>query len=205
LQSCLLERRGKMTFEKWLQHRLNLAGAYPSLDEDGIVGRKTIKALKELQDASGFRVTGVADAATVTALREQGVPIAQVPHQTPPWYSLALTKMGLIETRDNKELREFLRSDGATLGDPAKLPWCGDFVETCIAVTLPDEALPSNPYWALNWLKFGRSIPTTQAYLGAVAVFKREGGGHVGFVAGHDKSYVHVLGGNQSNSVSISR
>jgi uncharacterized protein (TIGR02594 family) len=111
--------------------------------------------------------------------------------------------MGLSETRNRSELMTFLRSDGNTLGDPSKLPWCGDFVQTCIAVALPREPVPVNPYWALNWLKFGRSIDAP--HLGAIAVFKRPGGGHVAFVAGHDANYVHTLGGNQSNTVSISR
>ena len=198
-----------MTFEQWLQHRLNLNGTYPPLVEDGVAGRLTIKALKSFQQAKGLGVTGIADSATVSALRTSLVvdPVSpsKIPAQEPPWYSLALTKMGLVETRDKKELEAFLRSDGATLGDPTKLPWCGDFVETCIAVTLPKESLITNPYWALNWLKFGVSVPISQVYRGAICVFKREGGGHVGFVAGHDASYVHVLGGNQSNSVSISR
>lgn len=196
------------TFEKWLQHRLNLGGAYPPLDEDGVVGRLTIRALKEFQVTRGLRVTGLADAATVNELRTvdgKDTPQRDVPKHTPPWYSLALTKMGLVETRDKKELSDFLKSDGAFLGDPSRLPWCGDFVETCIAVSLPREALPTNPYWALNWLKFGKSLPSDGFYQGAIAAFKREGGGHVGFVAGHDSNYVHVLGGNQSNSVSISR
>jgi hypothetical protein len=54
-------------------------------------------------------------------------------------------------------------------------------------------------------LKFGKSLPIDAFYLGAVAVFERPGGGHVAFVAGHDAEFVHTLGGNQSNSVSISR
>ena len=53
----------------------------------------------------------------------------------------------------------WLKRDGRSLGDPGKNPWCGDFVETCIRMGLPDEpllgALGTNPYWARNWLLFG--------------------------------------------------
>jgi hypothetical protein len=38
-----------------------------------------------------------------------------------------------------------------------------------------------------------------------VLVFKRSGGGHVGLCVGHDDSAFHVLGGNQSDRVSIAR
>ena len=36
-------------------------------------------------------------------------------------------------------------------------------------------------------------------------VFKRKGGGHVGLYVGHDASAFHVLAGNQSDRVSITR
>lgn len=35
--------------------------------------------------------------------------------------------------------------------------------------------------------------------------FTRPGGGHVGLYVGEDASHYHILGGNQSNSVRISR
>lgn len=83
---------------------------------------------------------------------------------------------------------------------------CGDFVETCIALALPQETLPRNPYLARNWLTFGKKSGPA---LGAVAVFwrgSRNGtSGHVGFYAGEDATHIHVLGGNQSNRVSIAR
>jgi hypothetical protein len=41
--------------------------------------------------------------------------------------------------------------------------------------------------------------------LGDVLVFTRNGGGHVGFYVAEDKDCYHVLGGNQSNSVTITR
>jgi hypothetical protein len=36
-------------------------------------------------------------------------------------------------------------------------------------------------------------------------VFKRAGGGHVGFYVGEDKDAYHILGGNQSDMVSVAR
>lgn len=123
-----------------------------------------------------------------------------------PWMIEARRVLGRHEVRDNGWLRKWLRSDGKTLGDPAKLPWCGDFVETCIRLALPSEPFPGalgeNPYWARNWVFLGDQI---QPAYGCVLVFGRQGGGHVGFAVGEDDSAFHVLGGNQSNAVTIAR
>ena len=45
-----------------------------------------------------------------------------------------------------------------------------------------------------------------EAALGDVLVFARpKGGGHVGLYVGEDETAFHVLGGNQSDAVSITR
>jgi hypothetical protein len=79
-------------------------------------------------------------------------------------------------------------------------------VETCIRMGLPDEplagALGTNPYWARNWLQFGQAVPPVT---GAVLVFARGSGGHVGFAVGQDDTHFHVLGGNQSDAVTVAR
>jgi uncharacterized protein (TIGR02594 family) len=58
-----------------------------------------------------------------------------------------------------------------------------------------------DPLWALNWNSFGNKL-SEPAY-GAIIVFSRTGGGHVGFYVGEDDKHWHVLGGNQSDKVSI--
>lgn len=82
-----------------------------------------------------------------------------------------------------------------------EIPWCGLFVaECCRAAGLE---VVERPLWALNWAKWGN--PVTEAMLGDVLTFKRNGGGHVGIYVGEDNTHYHVLGGNQNNSVSVSR
>lgn len=123
-----------------------------------------------------------------------------------PWLIEAKKMFGKHETRDNAELKEYLRSDGKTLGDPDALPWCGDYVETVIKNSLPNERLVGplgeNPYWARNWAQFGRHV---EPCYGCVLVFERDKGGHVGFAVGEDETDFYVLGGNQSDSVNIVR
>lgn len=146
-------------------------------------------------------------AAAVAWLTARGAP---APHALPvtdlPWMAQAKRVLGRHETRDNGWLRKWLRSDGRTLGDPAQLPWCGDFVETCIRLALPKEPFPGalgeNPYWARNWLRLGFATALTY---GAIVVFSRGTGGHVGFAVGQNEGAIHVLGGNQSNAVTIAR
>lgn len=172
---------------------------------DGIPGRKTTAAISAFQASRKLPVTGVADAKTLSVLFDVAV-VQTAVSQSFPWIELAMTKKGLLETRDNSLLRSFLKLGKGTIGDPARIPWCGDFVETCIAVTLPKESIPTNPYAAINWLKFGKYVKPSY---GCILVFHRgdpkSWEGHVGFYVGEDSSYYHVLGGNQSNSVSITK
>lgn len=169
--------------------------------DDGIAGRLTQAALADWQGKHGLQPSGFIDDTTLRTMFGQD---AVMTAGDPPWFELCLRKKGLHEGRDFEELRRFLKSDGKTLGDPRKLPWCGDLVETCIALTLPKEILPGNPYWARNWATFGR--PTDASYVGAVLSFTRPGGGgHVCFSAGKEGKYLKCAGGNQSNSISITR
>ena len=84
------------------------------------------------------------------------------------------------------------------------IPWCGLFVAYCTLKRVNKaEEVVKEPLWARNWAKYG--IKANEAALGDVLVFVRNGGGHVGFYVAEDKSTFHVLGGNQSNKVCITR
>ena len=82
-----------------------------------------------------------------------------------------------------------------------EIAWCGLFVAKVIQKA--GFEIVKDPLWALNWNKFGTK--ESSAMLGDVLVFKRDGGGHVGFYVAEDSNYYHVLGGNQSDSVNIMR
>lgn len=188
-----------------IQRRLTELG-FDSGPIDGVRGRKTITAVKRYQSSSHLEPDGIVGPDTLRALFGG---TAIVPSESPdaaPWLDVAWRMKGLHERRDNAALREFLKSDGGTIGDPAKIPWCGDFVQTCVAIALPDEPLPSNPYAAINWMKFGRE---KQPQRGAILIFWRGSPdgweGHVGFYVSEDQTHFHVLGGNQTDSVTVSR
>jgi uncharacterized protein (TIGR02594 family) len=83
------------------------------------------------------------------------------------------------------------------------VPWCGVFVAKCL-----DEAGITSPPFAVRakaWVNWGANLRAERLAPGAVLVFERPGGGHVGFYVGEDADAYHVLGGNQGDSVSVAR
>lgn len=82
-----------------------------------------------------------------------------------------------------------------------EIPWCGLFIAHCAHVA--GLQVVDKPLWALSWATYGTKV--TEPMLGDILTFKRDGGGHVGIYIGEDTAYYHVLGGNQDNSVSVSR
>jgi len=161
--------------------------------------------IKQWQTTIGVTADGDFGPATLAASR------ALMPKTKPPivlggagklpWMEIARQQLGLHEGRDNTALRSFLSSDGATLGDPAKLPWCGDFVQTCFKIGLKGEPIPELPYWARSWLNFGDPVFPR---FGAVIVFERgPKSGHVAFLVGQDRQFWYCLGGNQNDGVTI--
>lgn len=81
------------------------------------------------------------------------------------------------------------------------IPWCGLFM--AVVAKRSGWDVVSSPLWARSWLTFGR--PKRDAELGDVLVFRRGIGGHVGLYVAEDPTHYHVLGGNQSDAVTITR
>lgn len=79
-------------------------------------------------------------------------------------------------------------------------PWCGLFVAHC--VTSAGLSAPAIAIRAKAWATWGQHVVPRE---GCVLVFNRDGGGHVGFYVGEDSTTYHVLGGNQSDAVNVTR
>jgi len=82
-----------------------------------------------------------------------------------------------------------------------EIPWCGLFMAVC--AQRAGWPFPAKPLWALNWSAWG--VNAGQPELGDVLTFIRPGGGHVALYVGEDAKHYHVLGGNQSDRVSVVR
>ena len=130
----------------------------------------------------------------------------QVGSVLPRMISEALALLGTKEfagAADNPKIigwaKEVGKDVAAAYGKDS-IPWCGLF----IALVAKRAAKPviAGPLWARNWAKWGDKSPA--ASLGDVLVFQRPGGGgHVGLYIAEDAANYHVLGGNQSDAVTI--
>lgn len=78
-------------------------------------------------------------------------------------------------------------------------PWCAGYVSAMLKHS--GQAYLKSA-WARAYLNYG--VKLNAPAVGAIVVFERGSGGHVGFVVGKDRhGNIMVLGGNQSNKVTI--
>lgn len=113
---------------------------------------------------------------------------------------------------DNPQIMAMLRLD-AKWPSNDEVPWCSGFANyICYLCRLPR----SKDLRARSWLRVGKGITLDQAEHGDIVVIKRGKGeqpgpevydapGHVGFYAGRFDGLIEILGGNQSDTVKISR
>lgn len=181
-------------------------------DIDNIEGPKTRAAATDFKRRHGFWPRPYIGPLTAQLLFSDSAKPAEVApavvfdSDLPSWYEMALSKRGLHERANNAELKAWFLADGTSLGDPKVHPWCGEFVQSSLAQTVGDGGMPANTGLARAWLEYGAPC---DAVIGAIAVFwrgSRKGWkGHVAFNSGEDETAYHVLGGNQSNAVTITR
>jgi uncharacterized protein (TIGR02594 family) len=125
----------------------------------------------------------------------------------PPWMHTAKGLMGTDEIagrRNNSVIIKWAKDFGGFVKSyytKDSIPWCGLF-EAHIFQANDIPVTFVNPLGARNWMKFG--FPTEPQY-GAVMVFSRKGGGHVGNYVSEDSKYYHILGGNQSDTVNVTK
>ena len=189
-----------------IQHELARKGFDPGVI-DGIWGRRTESAVRAFQAANGLLADGIVGPITWKALFGAAKFAADWDNPGIQWFQEARRLIGVKEEvgpRNQPIILDWATKAGIPYATD-DIPWCGLFVAHCINNTLGEEALPNNPLGARNWLKFGAPC---EPGLGAVLVFWRVSRnsfkGHVGFYAGEDaKGNPHVLGGNQSNKVSV--
>ena len=115
---------------------------------------------------------------------------------------LAGQQIGLNENAQNAALSDYLSNGGMNL-DPATTAWCAAFVNSTLKQSGVEGTGKLNARSFLDW---GTPVDTPQR--GDVAIFSRgdRNGwqGHVGFFDSYaDDGRINVLGGNQSDSVSI--
>jgi uncharacterized protein (TIGR02594 family) len=123
----------------------------------------------------------------------------------PRWLTIAESHIGTREIagpKHNAKIIGWLQKLKSWIKDD-ETPWCGTF---CAAV-MQEAGLPYPKEFprAKAWSDYGANLRTSHVAPGAILVFSRDGGGHVGFYVGEDVTAYHVLGGNQSNAVNVTR
>ncbi len=110
-------------------------------------------------------------------------------------------KRGFKLKGDNPRILKYHLSGGVRYGE--KISWCGSFVNWVMKKAGYNTSKVGNPYWALNWRKFGKRI--SKPVYGAIGVKTRGKGGHVSFFVGKSKdgNYYYMLGGNQTTKSKV--
>jgi uncharacterized protein (TIGR02594 family) len=141
--------------------------------------------------------------------RRSNNPTPVVRHKLAPWLAFAKREMdtGVDEiggSRHNPRILEYhatttLPAENAGADETA---WCSSFVNWCVE----QSGFPgTDSAMARSWLDWGSAL--SEPRKGAVTVFRRDSAGpqfgHVAFYWDRSGSTFLVLGGNQSNQVSI--
>lgn len=121
-----------------------------------------------------------------------------------PWMKYAKRDLGLKEIvgpRHEKKVVKMFADVGHAWVKDDETAWCAAFAGSCLerAGVKSTKALNARSY-----LKWGTVL--TKPVPGCIVIFKRGSSawqGHVAFYVSETKTAVRVLGGNQSNSVSI--
>lgn len=122
----------------------------------------------------------------------------------PKWLEAALLELqrGVAEVAgpaSNPRIAEYLKVVGQPSDDA--IPWCAAFVGWCLE---QDGVASTRRANARSYLTWGAAAAPV---LGAVVVFSRgdptAATGHVGFLLDASAASVYVLGGNQSDRVSV--
>ena len=126
----------------------------------------------------------------------------------PAWLTAARAKLGTREApgaANNPAIMGWAKRLGTkVLGmvyNADSVPWCGLFAAQC--VTEAGLIPPPIAVRAKAWAAWGVPINADNLAPGAVLVFERAGGGHVGFYVGERADAYRVLGGNQGDAVTL--
>lgn len=171
---------------------------------DGDAGPKTIAAVTAFQRAAGLVADGIAGPLTIKALGSVVVTEKKAEPDLPGWLALAADMLGVKEglgAANNAQVVKLFADAGFPGIKTDSTAWCAAYVNAMLerAGHRGSRSLAARSFE--NW-GVGLNEPT----MGCIATKKRAGSswqGHTGFVVGANKDQVFLLGGNQSDQVSV--
>jgi uncharacterized protein (TIGR02594 family) len=191
---------------KAIQIALRDKGGY-ALKGTGYFGTQTDAAVEDFQERNGLTKDGVFGPKTAAKLDAIGNVVKTENASAPLWLTVSLSNVGMKEApgaANNKELIADIKTVAKDYQNDAT-PWCAGWVSFCLVRA--GEKPSSLPLWALSYsdTKNEPLVRLPGPALGAIAVKKRNGGGHVTFVAGRTKGgALACCGGNQNDEVNVS-
>lgn len=103
----------------------------------------------------------------------------------------------------NEKIKELYKDAGVPSVVSDEVPWCAAFVGACLARSNKPN---TGTLVARDYLNYG--VKLSKPEKNCIGIMKRGNSsweGHVGFVTDFNKDYVWMLGGNQNDSVNVSR
>ncbi|MCH2045214.1 MAG: TIGR02594 family protein [Saprospiraceae bacterium] len=196
-----------------VQDLLNQWGNY-NINEDGRWDNTCKVAMIDFQNQMGIDADGICGPTSWDYLIGKKKPEPKVQDTAsgknygpkPKWISIAEGEIGVKEIPDknsekvnNPRVMEYHAASGGYSSDePA---WCASFTSWCLS-----KAGVSNPRdpGVIQWKGWGEKID--KPFYGCIGIIKTGSAwGHIGFIVGVEGGNVLMLGGNQSNSVKISK
>ena len=122
----------------------------------------------------------------------------------PAWLMAAWGELGVAEGAggtDNPRIVSYYDAVGRNDVRHDDVPWCAAFAGAMLARA---GLSGTGSLLARSYLNWGEAIEAART--GAIAVLERGGepwAGHVGFVVGEDQERIYLLGGNQSDAVTV--
>jgi len=122
--------------------------------------------------------------------------------EQPRWLAEAWAELGQREIAgraDNPRIRAYFEAVGDS--HPDEVPWCAAFVGACLERA---GFASTRSLMARSYLGWGGEL--AEGKVGAIAVFSRgsdPAAGHVGFLLGETGDSLILLGGNQSDAVTV--
>jgi uncharacterized protein (TIGR02594 family) len=170
---------------------------------DGVMGPSTEAAIVAFKASVGLQARPYIGPLTLEKLFGYAVAGAStpIPSGEPRWLVFARRYSGLREIKGRGYAPEILAMWKAVKlpYQDDETPWCAGFVGFAlesVGITSTRSA------WARSYEGWGMKLP--KPVVGCVVTFKRDGGGHVGFVTGRDQAgNLMVLGGNQADAVNM--
>lgn len=160
-------------------------------------------AWRAARHKDGAKISQVEYDLILAAINGTWKPPLAAPAVEAPWVKVAYKLIGQREIpgpKHNNWISQGWAKLGASWFNDDETPWCGFFVAHCmdsVGIEFPRKGEFAR---AKAWMSWGKSsLPV----LGAVVVYHRNGGGHVGILVGESATHYYVLGGNQDNCVSV--